>query len=403
MKFLVLAIAAVIFVTACAGGPVRTGNNGLTINEIAVDPKIAEANDVVRVFLDVENVGGTTATCVQSELFGVDSWRDGLTGQSLELPVYVAAPQRGIVFDILKQGDDWFGNFCYYDIERASQICVSGDTRDGGSLRGFVGDTFSLFSNQFCNRNELYSAQLPLHKFQNTLTPPLPERNKPGQSWTAEWLLRPPVLPEGVKNTYDVTARTSFFYTSNAVVNIEALNKDEFRRRQNIGDPTVSSTPTINNVYAAPIQIAIKRGESPIIVNQDPLLGPVEYVSYTFEFQNVGNGYPLPTSGLDLPGGVGPEAESGFVFAVATIDGPGAFFNECLGQSGTEIFVPSDIMQNLVKIRSDGRAPFGCQIGLDRTRWIDTPVGTVTITFQLWYRYYIDEKVSVDVIGPERF
>ena len=42
-----------------------------------------------------------------------------------------------------------------------------------------------------------------------------------------EWLLKPPLLPEGIRNNYPVIARTSYFYTSNAIVNIEAMNKDE--------------------------------------------------------------------------------------------------------------------------------------------------------------------------------
>ena len=104
-----------------------------------------------------------------------------------------------------------------------------------------------------------------------------------------------------------------------------------------------------------------------------------------------------------MPGGVGPDTESGFVFAIATINGPGAFFSNCLGQTGDEIFIPSDIAENLLKIRSDKRAPFGCQIGIDRSRWIDNPVGTVSITFQVFYRYYMDEEVTVRIVGPERF
>ena len=120
-------------------------------------------------------------------------------------------------------------------------------------------------------------------KFQQVLTPPLPERNKAGQSWTAEWLLKPPVLPEGLKVDYPVTARTSYFYTSNAHVNIRAFNKDEYKRRQITGDSSISPGPLeMENVYAAPIQIAVTRGDNPMIINQDPALGEIEYFSYTF-------------------------------------------------------------------------------------------------------------------------
>ncbi|MBI4170546.1 MAG: hypothetical protein HY514_02545 [Candidatus Aenigmarchaeota archaeon] len=406
---LVFLFALLIFVSGCIGtGNVRVDkNNGLTVTEFSTEPAIAEAGDNVRFFLDVENVGGTTATCVQAELFGVDGWYDALTGAPLSFPVTVAVPQRGLAFNFFN------GNFnaCYFDATKGQQVCVGYVKGAGVSLSAFLGDSFLAFTNQFCNAANLYASQIDPHdasakllRFQQTLTPPLPERNKAGQSWVAEWILKPPILPEGLKVNYPVTARTSYFYTSNAQVNIRAFNKDEFKRRQITGDPAIANSPmVIDNVHAAPIQIVATRGDNPMIINQDINLGPVEYFSYTFELVNTGEGYPLPTSGLDVPGGLGPATESGFVFAVATINGPGAFFSNCLGQTDTEIYISSSIAQNLVKIRSDKRAPFGCQIGIDRTRWISNPVGTVSITFQIFYRYYIDREVSVRVIGPERF
>ncbi len=401
--YLLLLLAALVFVSACIGGTVKTDkNNGITVNAFSVEPVVVEASDNVRFFLDAENVGGTTATCVTSELFGVDAWRDGLTGAPLGMPAAaVAPPQKGILFNIFSGGMD----FCYFDVTQARQVCASYRKDQGVSLSGFIGSNFASYTNQFCNAATLAAGGIDpsarLLRFQPSLSPPLPERNKAGQSWIAEWLLKPPVLPEGLRSDYTVTARTSYFYTSNAQVNIQAMNKDEFKRReitrQNTYPPLV-----VENVYGAPIQIVATRGAQPMVINQDTRLGLVEYFSYTFELVNTGEGYPLPTD-TDLPGISGPATESGYVFAVATINGPGAFFSNCLGQSGTEVFIPSSYAQNLVRIRSDKRAPFGCQIGIDRSRWIDTPVGTVSITFQVFYRYYVDREATIRVIGPERF
>ena len=401
--YILLLVASMVFVSGCIGGGVKTdSNNGLTVNSFSVEPVIAEASDNVRFFLDVENVGGTTATCVKSELFGVDGWRDGLTGSPLSLPTTaVVQPQKGILFNIFNGGMD----FCYFDATQGRQVCANYRKDQGLSLSGFIGNNFLAYTNQYCNGATLDASSIDplarLIRFQPSLSPPLPERNKAGQSWIAEWLLKPPVLPEGLKSDYNVRARTSYFYTSNAQVNINAMNKDEFKRREIIG--TANDRPlNVENVHGAPIQIVATRGSDPMVINQDTSLGPVEYFSYTFELVNTGEGYPLPTD-ADVPGTVGPATESGYVFAVASINGPGAFFSNCLGQSGTEIFIPSSVAQNLMKIRADKRAPFGCQVGIDRSRWVDTPVGTVSITFQVFYRYYIDREATIRVIGPERF
>ena len=56
------------------------------------------------------------------------------------------------------------------------------------------------------------------------------------------------------------------------------------------------------------------------------------------------------------------------------------------------------ISEELAEVHSSG-----CQIGIDRSRWIENPVGTVSITFQIFYRYYMDREVVVRIVGPERF
>ena len=149
----------------------------------------------------------------------------------------------------------------------------------------------------------------------------------------------------------------------------------------------------IVNSHASPIQVVTTRGINPIVVNQRS--PNYELANYVFEFQNVGNGWPLPfESDVSVP--------NGFIFATVELNGPGASFYECLGaSSGTEVFVYGDIIQNLVKLRADRRAPFGCTIAIDRASWADTPTGTISLTFNLWYRYYTDAQIGVDVLGMQ--
>jgi len=394
---LILLLAAVILISGCIGSGVKTDpNNGLIVNEFSADPINAEADDLVSFFADVENVGGTTATCVTSELFGVDSWYDEF-GQPISL-LQPFIPTRGLSFN-------WFDgifNACYTDV-KLGRICIGGDTKNGDySLSGFIRNTFLGFSNQFCGSLATTDPRYQLVKFRPELASPVPSQGRPGQSFTAEWRLRPPVLPEGTQITYPVTARTSYFYSTNAVMNIQAYSKSEFKRRTDLGQPTASPL-IVQNSFGSPIQIIATRGPSPIVVNPYSLEGPIQYETYRFEFANVGNGFPLPFNiqNVESSGFASPDIQGGFIFATLKVDGPGAFFSDCLGQSGTEVFIGGNVIQDLVKLRADQRVPIGCTIAIDRILWQDKPLGTISFTFNLWYRYYIDKTVNVNVKGVE--
>ncbi len=409
MRLLVAAIllGLVVIISGCSSTVKTDSNNGLVVDDFSVDPGVAEYNDNVRFYLDAENTGGTTATCVMSTLYGVDDWYDAYTGEPLASPTNAIIADKGITLNIFSGGMD----FCYFDFTKGQDICASYLKGAGVSLSAFVGNSFTAYLRQYCSQQSaLVSTVNPsnpnarLIRFKDALTPPLPSSNKAGQSWQAQWVLKPPLISEGLQVPYTVTSRTDFFYTSNAQVNIQAFNKDEFQRRKINGDTSINPSPLqVINVQGAPIQLIATKGDNPMIINQDPMLSEIEYFPYTFELRNVGQGYPLPTSGTDLPGYVGPSTESGYLFAVATVSGPGAFFDNCLGQTGEEMVIPYSYLQDLVKIRSDKRAPFGCSIGIQRDKWQSTPLGNIVITFQIYYRYYIDREVSVKVIGPERY
>ena len=111
---LLLALLAVVFVSACVGGTTTIDpNNGLKINEFSADRAIAEPTDLVSFFADVQNVGEVTASCVRAQLLNVDSWRT-TTGETLSL-------QGTSDFNVIgfSSSGSFFGNLC---IDRKSVV-----------------------------------------------------------------------------------------------------------------------------------------------------------------------------------------------------------------------------------------------------------------------------------------
>ena len=382
MKKTLLLLFALIVASGCIGSTVKSSNDAIVINEFSADPKIAQPpNDLVYFFIDIENVGGTTARCVTADLYGAESWYNQ-AGQPLTYPS--ALTNGGLGFDY----NNGRLSFSYWDPTKGF-LNVGYDRQQGMSLSTYVDNSWNQFTNNFCGSASSWS-QFDRIKYFDSINPAVPSQNKPGQSFTTQWILQPPVLPEGVHTTYPVTARVSYLYTTNAQINLQAFNKAEAQRREALGQ-SLTFPITVETSYASPMQIAVTRGINPIIVNQRQ--PNFELVNYLIEFQNIGNGWPLPLdSDVDTP--------NGFIFATVELNGPGASFYDCLGaHSGTEVFVSGNMIQNLVKLRSDKRAPFGCTIAIDRASWADTPIGTISLTFNLKYRYYTDAQTSVDVLG----
>lgn len=412
-------VGLLLFISGCVS-QANNPNNGVVVNEFTADPKVAEYGDTVRFFLDGENIGGTTADCVTTELFGLEGGWTDLEGVPFSMPFGLSgvAGQNGVVVGfqswairVSNIGGKLGLGFGYGSRNPDGSWAVNAEWREGdgfsvsaggSSVTRTFGNSFTQFVRQSCDYiSTLDAKKIDVEPF---LSPPQPERNRPGQSFTADWILKPPLLPEGLKVDYPVTARTSFFYTSNAHVNIPAYSKAEYKRRQDIGE-IIDAPLSVVNTHAAPIQVNIARGASPMVINTDTSLvySPTETFNYLIEFQNAGQGYPLPFSNIQSTAGIDePEVESGFVIATMTVNGPGAYFSDCLGQSGTDVVVTPDAVQGLVKLRSDGKAPFGCKIEIDKNAWQTTPIGTVSITFNVFYRYYVDRHTTVTVIGPTR-
>jgi hypothetical protein len=407
-KSIILLILPIFFI-GCIGSDVRMdANNGIIVNEFSADPLQAQSDDVVSLFLDIENVGGTTANCVTSEIFGVDSWRDEMGNPFSTIYAGTIVPSRGLSFNYFD------GNFdiCYSDYTNANgggtvgNVCVSRIKDRGVSLTGFVGNTFGVFTDQYCDSYLSSSQKLGTVKFHSQLTAPDKALNRPGQSQTVEWLLRPPILPEGVSADYPITVRTSYFYSSNAIMNVRAMNKAEAKRQVDQGK-SIDAPLVVENSFGTPIQVFASRGPSPIIVNPDSYSitgNPIQYESFRFEFANLGQGFPLPMSSIDSPSQISPETQSGFMIVTLSVSGPGVFFSDCMGQGGsdvTDIMIPAAALSSLVKLRSDQRVPVGCTIGIDTAQWIDHPMDTITFNANLQYRYYIDKEITVRVLGTQ--
>jgi len=386
----IIILLPLLVISGCIGNQnVRVDpNNGILINEFSVDPTVAEPDDIVRFYLDIENCGGTTAKCITAELFGIESWYD-MYGQ----PMSYSRPwaDRGMMFNYFNTGYNSGMQFSYWDYNKG-YMNLAYNQYSGLSLSAFVSNSWDSFMLDFCNSYGTLSTYQKDIKYWDSMSPPYPERNRAGQAFTTQWELRPPVLPEGVSVPYPVTARISYMYTSTAHMNVKAFNKDYYKILTDSGKP-IENPLIIQNSHASPIQVVVTSSTAPIVVNERQ--PGIELANYRIELQNVGDGWPMATT----PGG-----ESGFMFATLTLNGPGAFFYDCLGYtSGQEIFLQGDIIENIIKLRSDKRAPFGCTIGIDRSQWMDTPMGTISLTFQIYYRYYIDKEIQVTVKGIERY
>ncbi len=385
MKCIALLALIIVFSGCVFQGGSNVTSDAIVVNDFSADPAVAEADDVVTFFLDIENTGGTTARCITSELYGIETWYDA-NGNPMSYGGSWTTGGLGFAY-----GNNGI-SFNYNDPSRG-YVNFNYDRDYGMSLSSFVGNAWNQFSSQFCNAAGGWTQYSDI-KYFDSMKPAVPSQGKPGQSFTTQWLMRPPKLREGVHASYPITARTTYSYTSNAVVNLQAYNKAEYERRRILGEP-LELPLSVDTSYASPIEIVPVRGINPIVVNQRQYDNGPELANYLFEFRNVGSGWPLP---LDSDA----YGQNGFIFATVELDGPGAYFYDCLGAtSGTEAFVYGDAIRNLVKLRSDKTAPFGCTIAVDRNEWVDNPLGTISLTFNLWYRYYTDANTVVEVVGPQ--
>lgn len=271
-------------------------SNGIIINEFSAYPTLAEyGEDTISVWMDIENVGGTTARNIVVELTGLSGFN-----------------------------------------ERPDKKTIS------------------------------------------ELSPPDIVSGTPGDFKSFEWELTPINVGEGIKHTFNVIGRVSFDYTTTAVATIPVYSKKEYRRLQERGQ-MIKDTIDITNTHA-PVKVYIS-GEVPFVARHAD-----EEAAYRIEFVNVGAGVPNTNNVEGLIGGK------------IRLTGP-VEFSDCFGvTSGNEITldVTGNDPNKQIKIRKGESAKKGCSIKLIEE---PKPQDTITFTFDLSYRYYVQSEVPITIIG----
>ncbi len=213
-----------------------------------------------------------------------------------------------------------------------------------------------------------------------SMSPPDIVLNRPGdfEIWAGQYY--PPILPEGVSSYFPVTARVTYDYHTTGTISIPAYSKSYYRI--NKGD--VESAARVDNTNA-PIQIALTKGTTPIVVDEN--LKGNEDATFIIEFRNVGDGWPISDGQI-----------GGFFSGESKITLHGnAEFKNCLGETGGNEASLSGV--DFARLRSDGRMPIGCSISIPRNDWGIVSTGDIIFTIDMRYRYYIEDTVSIKVIG----
>ncbi|MFH1420410.1 MAG: hypothetical protein ABIG30_00395 [Candidatus Aenigmatarchaeota archaeon] len=211
-----------------------------------------------------------------------------------------------------------------------------------------------------------------------TLQPP-----GPGGFKIVQWELQPNNPGEGVVDPQIITARVRYNYKTMSVANIPIYTVAEYRRRNQISSPI--DFVTVSNAKA-PVQIEIAPIESMQIDTTDD----ETTFSKTIRFINAGSGVPI--------GAVAGVETDGVITGTVKLSGP-AEFSECLGATSgnTVTITPGDV--KIRRAESDRRI---CTIRLDKSKFgASNPMATVKLTFDLDYDYYVEESVTVSIVGQK--
>ena len=273
--------------------PVKTSaTDGIVINEFSSDLTRYESTESIPLYLEIENVGGTTAKDVNATILGA-SWVDNVPTKD-------------------------FGNLSPPDL---------------------------------------------------TVSPPVPGDFK---TWTTT-LSAFTNVPQGVETKVTLTARVEYGYSSNGAVHVDVLSKDEYKRRIQKGE-TIPTAPTVEN-SAGPIHIDIDPRGLP------PILDKKENISVLILLKNVGSGVPITKEGAE-----------GNITVNLTVTGLNAKFVKCLdteyNPSQTSVIIQT-------KLRRGESAKIPCTIELDKP----TAHNTFTILFKTDYRYYIEQPLTLTIVG----
>ncbi len=232
-----------------------------------------------------------------------------------------------------------------------------------------------------------------LTKELGTLKPPDVGRGVPGQFKLVQYRLMTPDVPQGIPYAATVTARVTYDYATNGIIDIPALSENEITIRESNNQALPS--PTFSG-SAGPIKILVDsaKGFLPIHVDTADTESDDQEWPLRIIFSNGGDGFPITLEDDPAIRGTG-----GKISGKITLLGAGnPHFDECLGvTSGNEIDLDSTDI--LVRLRQDGTYTIGCMIGIDKSAWGSRPEDRVQLVFELFYRYYVDATATVSVQG----
>ena len=170
-------------------------------------------------------------------------------------------------------------------------------------------------------------------------------------------------------------SRIEYNYSNNGVTQIPVINREEYKRRLALG-LEIPSSPNVTNTRG-PIHIDIDPRGLPIIIKP----GETEQASLRLYIKNVGTGAPIKdydigniTIGLDLISNLDVE----FANCLGATSGTHASQEKIL-RRGESITIPC-----VINIKS---AP--------------TLYDYISIVFKTDYRYYIEQPLTVTIVGTE--
>ncbi len=216
-----------------------------------------------------------------------------------------------------------------------------------------------------------------------TLKPPNAQRQLPGDFKIAQWQLMTPEIPQGISPSLPVEVRVTFDYNTSGFLIIPAVSDQELEIRR-IQNQPIASPEIVNSPGPIKITIPERFSRYVIVDTEDPT--PVETIPLRIEFTNVGDGFPIT------------EGEAGKITGTIKIFGPGVEFEDCLGATGGNE-VSLDNAEIPTQLRDTQSVPVACNIKIDKAQWGGRPEDSVSIVFNIFYRYYVRESVKVKVFG----
>ncbi len=226
-----------------------------------------------------------------------------------------------------------------------------------------------------------------------TLKPPFAERNIPGDLRIAQWQLTTPDIPQGVTVNLPIEARVTYDYNTSGHLGIKMISQDEFRRKQLLGQDVSNPFEIVNS--NGPLKLSIPDRYRNAMVIDTTSSETSEVLPFRIQIDNVGDGFPITPEDDGRIRGAGGRLQG-------TIDlfGPGVQFEDCLGITGGT-HIDLDDANILVRLREIGRGsvPIACNVRVDKTSWANRAEDTMQFIFNIRYRYYVSQSVSVLVTG----